>query len=100
MKAKLVGMIEKEGIFEGKPFHSIKLHCTAPCMDEGFTGVQVIDPKVTSIKYDNLPFIVGRPMKVSELATYVGSEINLDFDQNKKIVGIQFLADQYEPAKK
>lgn len=100
MKAKLVGVRETQGVMEGKPYHSFKLHFTAPSIDEGFVGVQVIDPKLTSISYEKFPFVVGRPMTFTELSTYVNSEVNLDFDQNKRVVGITFLADNYEPAKK
>ncbi len=96
MKAKLVGIRETQGVFEGKPFHSIKLHCTAPCIDDGFVGVQVIDPKVTSISFDKLPFIIGRPITFNELSTYVNSNINIDFDQNKRIVGLTFDFDKIE----
>lgn len=98
MKAKLMGLVEKEGVFEGKPYHSIKLHCIAPGDDKGFVGWRVLDIKTTSIKFDRLPFIVGRPMEVSELATYVGSEIDIQFDDQKRISGITFEADKYEPA--
>ncbi len=98
MKAKLIGLVEKAGIFENKPFHSIKFHIIAPGDEQGFVGWRVLDLKNTSIKYDRLAFIVGRPMEVSELATYVGSEIDVQYDDKQRISAIHFYADDYEPA--
>ncbi|MBD5144983.1 MAG: hypothetical protein HDT21_03590 [Ruminococcus sp.] len=94
MRAKLVGLVEKQGVFEGKPYHSIKLHCIAPSDDKDFHGWRVLDPKNTSIKYDRLPFVVGRLMELSELITYVGSEIDIQFNDNKQIVGLKFDFDE------
>lgn len=94
MRAKLVGLVEKQGVFEGKPYHSIKLHCIAPSDDKDFTGWRVLDPKTTSIKYDRLPYIVGRLMELSELVTYVGSEIDIQYNDNKQITGISFEFDK------
>lgn len=45
MRAKLIGLVEKQGVFEGKPFHSIKLHCIAPSEDKDFVGWRVLDVK-------------------------------------------------------
>lgn len=94
MRAKLIGLVEKQGVFEGKPFHSIKLHCIAPSEDKDFVGWRVLDVKTTSVKYDRLPFVVGRLMELSELITYVGSEIDIQFNDNKQIVGLKFDFDE------
>lgn len=98
MQAKFMGFVEKQGVFQDKPFHSIKLHIIAPGNEAGFQGWRVLDPKTTSVKFDRLAFIVGRPMELSELATYVGSEIEIQFDDKQKITEIHFVADDYEPA--
>lgn len=98
MKAKLMGFKENSGVFQGNPFHSIALHIIAPGDDKDFIGWRVLDPQYTKIKYDRLPFIVGRPMELSELATYAGSEIDVQFDDKKRISAIHFTADDYEPA--
>lgn len=90
MKVTLVGISESQGVFEGRPYHKIKLHCTAPCMDDNFVGLQVLDPKITSVSFEKLPFIVGRPITFNELCQFVDSDINIDFDQNKRIVGLSF----------
>lgn len=94
MRAKLMGFVEKQGIFEGKPFHSIKASFITPEVEQGFYGSRVLDPKVTSIKYERLPFILGRPMELSELATYCGADCEIGFDDNKKISSIRFLIDE------
>ena len=90
MKARLIGVRETQGVFEGKPYHSIKMHCTAPCFDDGFIGEQVLDPKRTSVSFEKLPFVVGCPITYSEFSQHVGEEINIDFDLNQRVVGIQF----------
>ena len=38
MRAKLIGVCEKQGVFQEKAYHSIKLHCIAPGEDKYFTG--------------------------------------------------------------
>lgn len=96
MLAKLMGLIEKQGVFEGKPFHSIKLHLIAPAIEEGFFGWRVLDPKYTSIKYDRLSFIFGKPMDMQELVTYVGDEVDIHYDDNKHIVGIRVIDNKPE----
>lgn len=91
MRAKLVGLVEKQGVFQEKPFHSIKLHLIAPTVEEGFFGWRVLDPKFTSIKYDRLSFIFGKPIDMQELVTYVGDEVDIQYDDNKHIVGIHLI---------
>ena len=98
MRAKLIGVCEKQGVFQEKAYHSIKLHCIAPGEDKDFTGWRVLDLKTTSIKYDRLPYVVGRLMEYSELLTYVGGEVDIQFNDNKQIVGLKFEADNYVPA--
>lgn len=100
MLAKLVGLIEKEGVFEGKPYHSIKLHLIAQANEEGFFGMRVLDPKYTSIKYDRLSFIFGKPMDKQMLVDLVGDEIDVHYDDNKHIVGIRPVENNKPPEKK
>lgn len=101
MRAKFMGFIEKSGVFEGKPYHSIKASFVTPDVEPGFYGQRVLDPKITSIKYDRLPFIVGRPMEISELATYCGSDCEIQFNDSKQISSIKFYIDDgSKPEKK
>ena len=100
MLAQLVGCVEKQGVFEGKPYHSIKLHLIASPVEEGFFGKRVLDPKYTSIKFERLSFVVGRPMEYRELVEHVGEDIDIQYDDNKHIVGIKFLEDNSKPDKK
>ncbi len=98
MKAKLIGFIENKGIFQGNPFHSITFHIIAPGDSEKFVGWRVLDPQNTKVKYDRLSFVVGRPIEMSELATYVGTEIDVQYDDKQRISAIHFIADDYESA--
>ncbi len=102
MKARLEGIVETQGEFQGKAFHSVKLHCTAPIERTSAmvnsAGRQVLD--VISIKYEDLPFVAPRPMRIEELATYVGADIDLDFTQNKRLCGFSVPIDEPTASKK
>lgn len=94
-RAKLLGFKESSGTFEGKPYHSVKLHISEPFIGDNCFGSET---SVQSLKYDNLPYIFGRPVPVSELVTYINSEIDISYDKNGKVTSIVFLADNYKPA--
>lgn len=96
-KVKFLGFRETQGTFEGKPFHSIKFHICEPFTSENAYGNET---SIQSVKYDRLPFVLGRPMEISELATYVNSEADFQYDKNGTVTAIHFLADDYEPSKK
>ena len=95
-KARLLGIRETSGTFEGKPFHSIKFHISEPFNQENSWGQET---SVQSVKYDRLPYILGRPMGLTELITFVGTEIDITYDKNGKVSFIHFLSDD-PPAKK
>lgn len=96
-KVKFLGFKETQGTFEGRPFHSVKLHISEPFNSENAYGQET---SIQSIKFERMPFIFGRPMEISELATYVGGEADFQYDKNGTVTQITFLADNYEPAKK
>lgn len=93
-KVKFLGFKETQGTFEGKPYHSIKLHISEPFTSENAYGSET---SVQSVKYDRMAFVFGRPMELSELATYVNSEADFQYDKNGAVVSIRFDADIYEP---
>ena len=94
-KVKLLGFRESEGVFEGKPYHSIKLHISEPFTDENSYGMET---SIQSIKYDRLPFVFGRPIELSELSTYVNSEADFQYSKKGTVDKITFPSDIYEPA--
>lgn len=96
-RVKFLGFKESQGTFEGKPYHSIKLHICEPFTSENAWGSET---SIQSVKYERIPYVFGRPMELSELATYVNSEADFQYDKNGTVVSITFPADNYEPAKK
>lgn len=94
-KAKLLGIKEAQGTFEGKPFHSVKLHISEPFVGIGCYGAET---SIQSVKYENIPFVFGKPISVQELSTYVNAEMDISYDKNGKVVSISFPSDVYEPA--
>lgn len=85
MKVKLLGFRETQGTFEGKPFHSVKLHICEPFTADNAYGSET---SVQSIKYDRMPYIFGRPVELSELSTFVNSEIDVQYDKNGSLCKI------------
>lgn len=92
-KVKFEGFKESQGTFEGKPYHSIKFHISEPFTSENAYGRET---SIQSVKFDRLPFILGRPMELSELATYVGSQADFQFGKNGSVVSITFDFDKIE----
>jgi hypothetical protein len=64
MKVRIEGFIEKQGVIEGKAYHSIKVHCSKPFVEPNSIGREVIE---ASVQFDRLPYVVGRLMELSEL---------------------------------
>ena len=96
-KVKVLGITEKQGTFEGKPYHSIKFHIAEPFNAKDCYGTET---SIQSVKYDNLPFVLERPMRMEELVTYINSEAEFYYDKNGTVTKIAFEADKYETAKK
>lgn len=92
-KVKFEGFKESQGTFEGKAYHSIKFHISEPFTSEKAYGRET---SIQSVKFDRLSFILGRPMELSELATYVGSQADFQFDKNGSVVSITFDFDKIE----
>ena len=95
-KAKLLGIRETQGEFQGKPFHSMKFHIAEPFSADKSWGQET---SIQSVRYDRLPFILGRPMGFQELSTFVNTDIDITYDKNGSVIGIQFLSDD-SPTKK
>lgn len=96
-KVKLMGFKESQGIFEGKAFHSVKLHICEPFNSDGAYGMET---SIQSIKFERLPFVFGRPIELSELATYVNAEADFQYDKNGVVTSITFPSDEYKAEKK
>lgn len=79
MRVKLLGIKETSGTFEGKPFHSVKLHIAEPFTAENSYGEET---SVQSLKYDRLPFIFGKPIEVREIADFIGTTIDVSYNKN------------------
>ena len=95
-KVKFLGFKESKGTFEVKPYHSVKLHISEPFTSDNAYGMET---SIQSVKYDRMPFIFGRPIELSELATYVGADADFQYDKNGSVTSITFPIDEYETKK-
>lgn len=95
-KVKFEGFKESQGTFEGKSYHSIKFHISEPFTSENAYGRET---SIQSVKFDRLSFILGRPIELSELATYVGADADFQYDKNGSVTSITFPIDEYETKK-
>lgn len=85
MKVKLLGVRETQGTFEGKSFHSVKLHIAEPFTVDNSWGSET---SVQSVKYDLIPFIFGKPVEVRDIGGLVGCDIDVQFDKNGTVFKI------------
>lgn len=87
-KVRLEGFKENAGVIEktGMPYHSVKFHFSGKLVGDKAYGREVFD---SSVKFENLPSVLGSAMTFDELACYLfdncKQEIDVFFDRNKKV---------------
>lgn len=98
-KVLLLGVREMQGTFEGRDYHTIALHVAKPFDKEKSYGKETLIKKV---KYERLPFILSSPVEsVKDFADkYIGSQIDISYDENGQPEHIAFFQDMDEPDKK
>lgn len=98
-KLLLLGVREMQGKFQEKDFHTVALHLAKPFDKEKSYGKEVI---VKKVKYERLPFVLSSPVEsVKDFADkYVGSNVDISYDEYGQPEHITLFHDMDEPDKK
>lgn len=95
---KIVGIEEKLGVYEDKPFHNVILHCAEEFYNNDKTeGLRVSQVKV---RYDVLTKTFGKELTTSEIKSLVGKDVEeFLYDKYSNVKAIEFV-DSTETSKK
>ncbi len=87
---KIVGIEEKIGVYEDKPFHNVILHCAEEFYNNDKTeGLRVSKVKV---RYDVLTKIFGKELTISEIKSLVGKDVEeFLYDRYSNVKSIEFV---------
>ena len=94
-RARLLGVRETQGTFEGKPFHSVKLHIAEPFYADNSYGEET---SIQSVKYERLPYVLrsnvpGLLIDFSGLVEHIGEYAEFQYDKNGSLTQVIFDCD-------
>lgn len=93
---KIVGIEERIGEFENKPYHNVNFHCVEELTDEKSEGLKVSKVKV---RYDILTKTFDKELTTSEIKSLLGKGVEFFYDKYKNVSFVEFL-DSTETNKK
>lgn len=94
---KIIGIEEKFGEFENKPYHNVYFHCAKEFDNENSKGFNVSKVKV---KYDTLTECCGKELTTKEILSLVGQDVKFHYDEYKNVSFVSVYDSDSESAKK
>ncbi len=87
---KIVGIEEKIGMYEDKPFHNVNFHCAEEFKNnDKCEGLMVSKVKV---RYDVLTKTFGKELTTSEIKSLVGKDVEeFHYDRYGKVSLVEFI---------
>lgn len=86
MKAKVVGVSEKTGNYQGYDYHNVNIHCLVDSDDcYGQSAVQV------KIKFGNVSSVFGKPMSADDWQKLVGKDCNFYYNRFGQVESCQII---------
>lgn len=79
---KIIGIEEKFGEFENKPYHKVHFHCAEEFHNEKSKGLRV---EVVKVKYDILTESFDKALTTAEILSLVGQEVDFYYDKFKNV---------------
>ncbi|MCL2004085.1 MAG: hypothetical protein FWG72_08805 [Oscillospiraceae bacterium] len=83
---KIIGIEEKEGVYEGTAYHNIHFHGTEPFSNDKSAGLKTKEIKV---KHKILSENFGKALTTKEILTFVGKEVAFYYDEYKNVNFVQ-----------
>ena len=93
---KIIGIEERIGEFENKPYHNVNFHCAEEFENEKSEGVRV---SIVKVRYDILTKTFGKELTTSEIKSLVGKNVDFLYDKYKNVSYVEF-ANSTETSKK
>lgn len=93
---KIIGIEERIGEFESKPYHNVNFHCAEEFENEKSEGVRV---SIVKVRYDILTKTFGKELTTSEIKSLVGKDVEFLYDKYKNVSYVEF-ANSTETSKK
>ena len=94
---KIMGIEERIGAYEDKPFHNVNFHCAEEFNNDKSEGLKV---SVVKVRYDVLTKTFGKELTTSEIKSLVGKYIEeFLYDRYRNVSYVEF-ADSTETSKK
>ena len=93
---KIIGIEERIGEFENKPYHNVNFHCAEEFENEKSEGVRV---SIVKVRYDILTKTFGKELTTSEIKSLVGKNVEFLNDKYKNVSYVEF-ANSTETSKK
>lgn len=79
---KVVGIIQKKGVYEGHDYDNIMIHCTYEDANGLASGVLTCSHK---LKVRNLEAIFGQKMTSVDLEALIGADIQVFYDRFRNV---------------
>lgn len=93
---KIIGIEEKNGVYEGSTFHNVYFHCAKEFDNEKSKGFNVSKVKV---KYDILTECSGKELTTSEILSLLNHDVKFHYDEYKNVSFVSVF-DSNEASKK
>ncbi len=94
---KIIGIEERIGVYEDKPFHNVNFHCAEEFNNDKSEGLKV---SVVKVRYDVLTKTFGKELTTSEIKSLVGKYIEeFLYDRYRNVSYVEFV-DSTETSKK
>jgi hypothetical protein len=82
----IIGVEEKQGVYEGNAYHNAVFHGTVPIEHENGVGLK---PKSVKVKFGVLSQNFGKALTTKEILSFVGKQLNFFYDEYKNVIVVQ-----------
>lgn len=79
---KIIGIEEKIGEFDNRPYHNVNFHCAEELNDENSKGLKV---SIAKVKYDALTNSFDKALTTAEIKSLVGQDVEFYYDKYKNV---------------
>lgn len=79
---KILGIEERFGEFENKPYHNVYFHCGEEFKNEKSKGFNV---SMVKVRYDTLTKSFEKELTTSEILSLVGKDVEFYYDKYKNV---------------
>lgn len=93
---RIIGIEEKTGEFNDKPYHNVYFHCAEEFANEKGKGLNV---SIAKVKYDILTDIFEKALTTTEIFSLVGNDVEFYYDRFRRVKKLDIF-ESNQPTKK